>query len=472
MDALLVRAGFPPMSPWWRETIVRWLATGDARQLVARIGRRGGKSSTLTRLAVAFALFGDFKIPPGDVGVVAIVSVRREEAAERLRLVRAILDALGEPYTGSAETIELQRRPVVFRVFVASLSGVVGFSAIFVLCDEVARWRDGESGANPASEVLASLRPTLLTHPHARIVLSSSPLSVVDAHAEAFDRGDNAQQVVAHAPSWLANPTLTEDQTHTLEPDERVWRREYAAIPAGAVNAAFDVDDVERAFTVDTRGTHEGPSIMILDPSSLRSDAFTWCRAAWVHHCETKSELVYDRAQKGYVERVTYHPTGHSRLHIRTIGAWEPPISATASTIVDALTTICRRDRIPLVVSDQREAFSLSSLFAQRQVPFRAIDWTSSTKEDAVMCVRRWLRDDLLRFPPHAKLKKQLTEYAERFTRSGGVAYSGRGAHDDFAALTLTMALAWQRGLIPHGAPWLQQPVSRHVTFPTEGWSA
>jgi len=98
IDAGLVAAGFPATSPWWRRELRRFLTSGRRRWAV-RAGRRAGKSSTLCRLAVAVALAGEWSVPPGDVAVVAFVSVDRNEAAGRLRTIRAILDALGVGYT-------------------------------------------------------------------------------------------------------------------------------------------------------------------------------------------------------------------------------------------------------------------------------------------------------------------------------------------------------------------------------------
>ena len=75
VDAKLVASKWPALSPFWRSTFERFLDSGR-RQLVARVGRRGGKSSSLCRFAVSFALAYDVsQIPPGDVGVIALISV-------------------------------------------------------------------------------------------------------------------------------------------------------------------------------------------------------------------------------------------------------------------------------------------------------------------------------------------------------------------------------------------------------------
>jgi len=219
MERALINRGFPGMTDWWRTTITEFYRSGR-RQLVLRVGRRGGKSTTLCRVAVLEALYGGHSIPPGDVGVVAIVSVSRDQSAERLRTVRAILDALRIGYRPIDGGIELTGAPIVFKTFAASIAGVSGFTCICAICDEVSKWRDNDSGTNPASEVLSSLRPTLAGQPHARIFLSSSPMGTGDAHAKAFDLGDTEFQRTAHAPTWIARPSLSEIETRALEPHE------------------------------------------------------------------------------------------------------------------------------------------------------------------------------------------------------------------------------------------------------------
>lgn len=231
MERRLVAAGFPAISPWWWETVERFYASGR-RALVARCGRGAGKSTTACRVAVAEALYGDHPLNPGDLGVIPIFSVNRSEAADRLRVLRAILDALEEPYEAVGQTLVLARRKVEFRVYAATIAGASGFTTLFALCDEVAKWRDADTGANPATEVLASLRPTMRGRPNSHLWLISSPLGTLDAHAKAYDEGETPYQCVAFAPTWVANPTISEAQTHLEEPNEDVWRREWAAIPS------------------------------------------------------------------------------------------------------------------------------------------------------------------------------------------------------------------------------------------------
>src|SRR5688572_32921581 len=121
MEGALVAAGLPAMPEWWRATLERFERTGRRRRVV-RKGRRVFASTCVApRLAVAEMLFGEHQHIPGTPPLVfAFLSVKRDEAANRLRGVKAILDILGEKYTERGETIELVDRPVRFMVMTAS----------------------------------------------------------------------------------------------------------------------------------------------------------------------------------------------------------------------------------------------------------------------------------------------------------------------------------------------------------------
>ena len=67
--------------------------------------------------------------------MVAFLSTTRDEASQRLRTIRAILDALGVKYRPVDGGVELADRPIVFKVYTASIAGVSGFTCICAVCD-------------------------------------------------------------------------------------------------------------------------------------------------------------------------------------------------------------------------------------------------------------------------------------------------------------------------------------------------
>lgn len=238
MDAALVASGMPELPAWWWNTIERFYRSGK-RRLVVRKGRRVFASTAVApRIAVAEMLFGEHPHIKGTPRIVyAFLSVKRDEATKRLEGIAAILDALGEAYTPRGQTIVLKNHPAVFAVITASHKTAVGDTVAFAWCDELARWSDDDTGKNPAEQVVGTLAPALGTLPDAKLFLVSSPLTKDDFHARSFDLGETDAQAVAFGATWDINPTLTEEATRALEPDLRIWSREYAAIPSDAVTA-------------------------------------------------------------------------------------------------------------------------------------------------------------------------------------------------------------------------------------------
>lgn len=437
VDAKLVAAGFPPTSPWWRETIEHWYRAGT-RQLVDRVGRRGGKSSTLSRLAVVESLYGRHNIPPGDVGVVPIVSTDKPEAMGRLRTIEAILDALGvayKPCKAPILGIELVDRPIAFRVYAASIAGVSGFTSIFVLLDEVAKWADKDTGANPAKEVIRSIRPTMLTQPNARMVLSSSPWGMLDAHYDAFEAGDTPLQTVAYAPTWVANPTITEEQTRIEEPDESTWLREFKAEPQAEIEEGLLTEMlVDRAVRKP-----------VLDPQT-RKLVVDLPRMPGHFYVATM-----DPATRGNAWTLVVATRGPDRVRrVALAREWRGTraIPLVSKDVLLEIRELIKPYGLTWVTSDQWAGDPLRDTAREVGLTLVLEPWTHINKCEAYVGLRTMLLDEELELPPVDAVKTDLLGIRKKLTRNG-VTYelATQGArHSDFAP-AIAMAAAKVRGV-------------------------
>jgi hypothetical protein len=242
INAALEAKGWPAMSPFWTRTIALCYFANRKNQIF-RVGRRGGKTTAICRVVVYEVLYGDHVVPPGDIGVFCIISALLPQAKERIKTIDKILEDLGVEHKTIKEEITFQDMNRAIRAYAATAAAVVSFTSIGALCDEEAHWRD-DKGSNPAAEILGNLRPTMATMPNAKLWHTSAPWSTLDVHYEAFEKGIQPDQICFYAPTWIANPTLTEEGTRALEPDEPTWERQYKAIPSASdetkfFNAAF-----------------------------------------------------------------------------------------------------------------------------------------------------------------------------------------------------------------------------------------
>lgn len=246
IDDSLAEKGWPKISPWWWRVIERFYLTGKwcggtVFECVIEGGRRGGKSSTIVKVAIAeltTTVIDDqgnerpfHHVAPGDVGYFGMISAEKGQAKARLLMLKKALIALG--YTLSKDTTEeliLSGKNLGAMAITATLSGVVSFTCIGALLDEVALWED-DSGANPAEAVVSSLKPTTATVPYALLWYVSAPWAEEGLHYAMMQAGDDATQIVFHGATWEMNPTLTREATRLLEKDYAAWLRAYGAVP-------------------------------------------------------------------------------------------------------------------------------------------------------------------------------------------------------------------------------------------------
>lgn len=442
MDDALVRARFPRTSEAWMRALEAFWLSGRTR-MVVRKGRQSGFSTTMARVAVCTGLFGTHRINPGTRLAIPFVSITVPEARERLYNIRRILDALGVTTRQTAEAIEVaddEHPPIVWRTLACDFRTAVGLTAASAFEDEMARWTNDDGSANPAPEVDAAITPMGVTQPNFRIYSGSSPLSTEDFHAELVERGDTKHQQVFEGPSWFWNPTISEEDTHRLQPDERRWLREFGGKPVAARNAAFDADAIDAAFAhVRPSGTDvHGRRIIVLDPSSGKKDAFTFAAVGWISPSPNLPPNERFAPYLCFQEVDGIHGTFWRHL--------------SGDQIADRIKQLAERWGATEVHADQREELMLRSAIEKRGLSYVVHPWSAVTKPLAVERVRRWFADKLVALPKHDRLRSELLAFEERITPSGAFTFGARGSgHDDFVALLLTSAMAEIAGSLQPG---------------------
>jgi hypothetical protein len=358
----------------------------------------------------------------------------------------------------------------------------VGDTIAFAWCDELSRWRDDDAGANPAEQVVGSLKPALATLPNAKLFLVSSPLGVDDYHAKQFDRGDTADQCVAFGTTWDINPTLTEAECRLLEPDEKLFAREYAAQPQGTNTPAFNPDHI--AFAIGRRW----PDVLFRDRpigstdfSSGRGDDTIWSFCAWkrgtigtpidftsplrdANGLDVSAMYEMDPKEPGRVlrdsEGFPIFKPGHDYLTRPQLcfGKFEAiegkffGVVPLDDIVAKIASQACHNDA-HRVVGDQREDAGLEVLFRQNGVRFESTAVTLQNKQRAVTRLRRLLADKMIILPHDETLKTELQRYREVITATGNIRYTGkRSGGDDRVACILNALIAEDENLMP-GSP-------------------
>lgn len=480
LEERLVRAGFPAMPAWWRREIERFYLSGK-RRWVIRKGRRVFASTCVApRLAVAEMLYGQHRHLPGTPPLIyAFLSVKRDEAGKRLRGVTAILDVLGEKYAEKGEAIELLTRPAIFAVVTANFRTNVGDTVAFAWLDELARWHDDALSANPAEQVVGSLAPALSTLPDAKLIMVSTPLGVEDFHAKQFDLGETAAQCVSFGATWEINPSLTREACEELEPDRKLFLREYGGVPQATLTEALDSDLV--ALTGRARPKLKFyRSVLALDASGGSSCEFASGLVAYgippaigepLDHTfpmvdEFGNEVadLYELAKPGVVKR---DAQGNAILKLGAARDRGPMLSVVAvdgftnwtgsmgfEEIVEALAAKMHWGGAGVAIGDGYMAPALESEFRRHGLRFIGIP-TSNTNKNSAMKRMRLLLSGKRMLVDDEQTRSQLCSYRERITATGITTHAAAaGARADRVSVIINALIGEEQGHLPWSPTW------------------
>jgi hypothetical protein len=251
-------------------------------------GRRSGKSFTMALIAAFLGCFRNYRpyLGPGEKATVMVIAADRRQAKQVLRFMRGLLSApvLAKRVVGdTADSIELEG-DVTLEVVTAS-HAVRGYSVAAALVDELAFFPSDDASVS-GSEIIAAIRPAMLTIPDSLLICASSPYARKGPLWDAFRRyhgKDDAPVLVWQAPTLVMNPSVP----------SRVIDEAFEADPASAAaeyNAIFRTDiesyiSIEAVLACVASGVRERPPqpdvwyTAFVDPSGGSADSMTLCIA-------------------------------------------------------------------------------------------------------------------------------------------------------------------------------------------------
>jgi hypothetical protein len=390
------------------------------------VGRRGGKSRDLALIGSYIATFLDWTpfLAPGERGYVVVVAADRRQCRTIMSYCRAfiartpLLAALVERDT--PEELEL-RNGITIEVATSSYRTTRGRTIVAALCDENAFWAD-ETGANPASEVIASLRPAMATIPGALLLVASSPYSKRGPLWDAFKRyfSKPGPILVWKAPTRTMNPSVPQaviDEAYERDPSSAA--AEYGADFRNDI-AGFVLREVVDAAVIE--GRFELPPIStaryvaFTDPSGGSSDSMTLAIA----HAE-KETIILDAVRE-----------------------WRPPFSPDA--VVSEAAALLKSYRVTKVCGDRYAGEWPRERFKVHGVQYEPSEQNKSELYLSLLPLLNSRRVELLDLP---RLTAQLCNLERRTARGGRDSVDHPpGAHDDVAnaAAGVLVNVASRRG--------------------------
>jgi hypothetical protein len=269
------------------------------------IGRRAGKTRAAACLAAFLATCIDYRdvLAPGELGELVLLAKSKDQAKRLFRFIKGIFSTVPRltPFVEGMSNDELTlTSDVEIIVQAASYRSARGGTSIGVVCDELAYWYSDERSANPDSEIIGAVRPSLVMT-KGPLICVSTPYArkgtLYETFTKHFGEKGSPKKLVALAPTLTMNSTLTEaDLADDYETDpvkarcefECAWRSDVETFVAlEVVRACVDFGIFERPY--DWRKSYFGFIDMALGGADSHALA-----VAHVEQGKTVLDVVYE----------------------------------------------------------------------------------------------------------------------------------------------------------------------------------
>ncbi len=259
--------------------------TEAVREAWAIVGRRGGKSRIAALVSVYLACFRDYSdvLAEGERGLVMVLAPDRRQARVVFGYIKGLLQVptlrrmVGKTLK---ESIDL-KNGVSIEIHTASFRTTRGYTVLAAICDETAWWYD-EKSANPDSEILQALRPSMLTVPGSVMLCITTPYARRGEAYRNYQRyygQDGAPVLVWQAPTLAMNPLVDEAViAAAFEADSIAAEAEYGAIFRRDVEAFLSIEAIEGVVIpgrLELPPRKDVKYSAFTDPSGGSQDSFT-----------------------------------------------------------------------------------------------------------------------------------------------------------------------------------------------------
>jgi hypothetical protein len=393
-------------------------------------GRQSGKSSRLATTCILYTAFcEEHVVASGErLSILSFSPVLRQNTfqlvAEKIRsipelfaLVESDNSAGGElRLSNGIDILEISSNPAYAR----------GKTSILVVIDEAAFLHSDQEFTNNLTDLLESVRPSLVVK-HGRLILLSSPGGQEGILYETWrDRALNPDVLVFRAASALLNTSI---DVKLLERErkrfgESYYRREFLAEFTETSGTPFlDPDALARATAVGSRELGAAPADYVssgLDLADRRDD------------CALAHATVRDFG-------------GVRKVMVLSCRVWKPNAKTghQVLTVLREMGEDCKRVGSARARGDQKSMSVAEQVLAAHGVSFTRVVTAGQGSEAAYRTFAALLNEDRIVLPDDPELLQQLRRLEQKAQDGNRFLVEGRrGAHDD-VAVACVVAVAY-----------------------------
>jgi len=382
-------------------------------------GRRSGKSSKIAANVACYeaALRQHKQLARGERAHICVIAPTREQARVTFNYVRARLEDSPLLSKMIAETradeVELSNRATI-AVWSCNFRSVRGLSIACCIAEETAFWRD-DSGANPAEEVLAAVRPAMSTFRGGKLLKVSSPWAKSGILWSDFQRRlERVEPLVWRLPSNEMNDALDLNfLAAELERDPARYAVEYGAEFAESANALLEPELVDAAVVrgqVEILPQSRIFPVFALD-AAFKSDAFAFAGA---------------------------FRTNDDKVCVTTCRSWKPQKNRPVQLdeVLGEIVAVMRSWNATKIYGDQLASEPIRQALAKERIEFEQVTTLGRRAAGIYQSLRVLVGQRRLEIPDDAELVSQLKKLEHVILPGGGERVEAATGHDDKAVAT------------------------------------
>ena len=264
-------------------------------------GRQSGKTTKIAAPIALFEAFRDHGLVPGQEAYVMLLAPTIAQARIAFRSIRNYLRSsriLSKRIVRTTKDEIILDNGIVIGCYASTYDGVRGRIIVAAICDEMAFWPHDETAANPEDEVIAALRPGMITVKNAKLVKISTPFAKQGLLWAEFQRRAELDFPVWQLPSHEMNPkiSLSDLEREQRRGEEKYHLREYLAEFVDSVSGWITPEILDPCIA---RGRRELPPVRdgfylaALDPASRHNDF-----ALTILHRLSDGKIIEDRVAR------------------------------------------------------------------------------------------------------------------------------------------------------------------------------
>jgi hypothetical protein len=316
---------------------------------------------------------------------------------------------------------------VVVACYACTNSGVRGHTAVAIICDEIAYWAD-ENSANPAEQVLAALRPAMVTVHNAKLIKISSPGTKDGVLWKEFSRRNELDFSVWQLITFEMNPSVPPEYVDAVRKFSlEHYRREFLAEFTDAINGWIDFERLDLCIV---RGCAMLPPRSDLNYVAAFDAAFRGDDFALIVAHKTPDESVVVDFVKTW--------TGTKRV----------PLSFQA--VLSEVKEILGLYQINSVTGDQYQSEPIEQYLLKLEIKFNRYSFSALTRGKLFSGLKYLVMQRKIELLDDVELLRQLRNLQEENCERGHFDVRPSNGKDDRAvtlALAVHVALAQERAL-------------------------